>query len=58
MKTHRIYDVSLSVYLGILVRPGNPPVSIDYVKFIARGASSNVSLLHIGSPARVILREL
>jgi kynurenine formamidase len=58
MKTRRIYDVSLSVYPGMLVWPGNPPVSIDYVKFIARGASSNVSLLHIGSPARVFLREL
>jgi kynurenine formamidase len=71
MKTHRIYDVSLSVYPGMLVWPGNPPVSIDYVKSIAQGASSNVppgdyELLCFpprikdgdGAPARVFLREL
>ncbi|MFH1016495.1 MAG: cyclase family protein [Chloroflexota bacterium] len=74
MKTRRIYDVSLPVYPGMLVWPDNPAVSIDYVKPIAQGASSNVSLLHIGShagthvnaprhfiegaPARVFLREL
>lgn len=49
MKTRRIYDVSLPVYPGMLVWPGNPPMAIDYVKSIAQGASSNVSLLHIGS---------
>lgn len=49
MKTRRIYDVSLPIYPGMLVWPGNPPVSIDSAKSIARGDSSNVSLLHMGS---------
>ena len=45
----KVYDVSLTIYPGMLVWPGNPPVTVDTVKSIARGDSSNISLLHIGT---------
>jgi arylformamidase len=49
MTEHRIYDVSLPIHPGMPVWPGNPQVAKDVVKAIARGGSSNVSLLHIGT---------
>lgn len=45
----KVYDVSLPIYPGMIVWPGDPPVSIDNAKSITRGDSSNVSFLHIGS---------
>jgi arylformamidase len=45
----KVYDISLPLYPGIPVWPGDPPVSVDSIKSIAGGDSSNVSLLHIGS---------
>jgi arylformamidase len=45
----RIFDVSLVIYPGMITWPGNPPVTIDTVKAINEGSSSNVSLLHIGT---------
>ncbi len=44
-----VYDISLPIYPGMMVWPGDPAVSIDSIKSIAKGDSSNVSLLHIGS---------
>lgn len=49
MSARKLYDVSLTIYPGMLKWPGNPPVAIDTVKSIAQGDSSNVSLLHIGT---------
>ncbi len=49
MTERRIYDVSLTIYPGMPVWPDNAPVTVDVVKSIARGSSSNVSLLHIGT---------
>ena len=49
IKRKLVYDVSLALKPGIPVFPGNPPLTIDSVKSIARGDSSNVSLLHIGT---------
>ncbi len=49
MSAHKIYDISLTIEPGMMVWPGNAPVAIDTVKSIARGSSSNVSLLHIGT---------
>jgi arylformamidase len=48
-KEQKIYDVSLTIHPDMLVWPGNPPVAVDVAKAIARGGSSNVSLLHIGT---------
>ncbi|MEE9583048.1 MAG: cyclase family protein, partial [Dehalococcoidales bacterium] len=45
----RLYDVSLTIHAGMPVWPGNPPVSVDVVRSIEQGDSSNISLLHIGS---------
>ena len=44
-----VYDVSLPIYSGMLVWPGDPPVSIEAVKAATKGDSSSVSLLHLGS---------
>ena len=44
-----MYDISLTIYPGMLAWPGQPQVAMDTVKSIARGDSSNVSLLHIGT---------
>jgi arylformamidase len=49
MTQRKIFDVSLTVYTGMPVWPGNPQVALDTVKAIAQGSSSNVSLLHIGT---------
>ena len=51
MARHKIYDISLTIYPGMLAWPGQPQVAIDTVKSIAQGESSNVSLLHIGTHA-------
>jgi len=45
----RIYDVSLTIYPGMITWPGDPPVVSDTVKSIEEGSSSNISLLHIGT---------
>lgn len=45
----RIYDVSRTVYAGMDIWPGDPPVSMALVKSIERGDSSNLSLLSMGS---------
>lgn len=45
----RIYDISLPIIAGGVVYPGNPPIEIESHQAIARGESSNVSLLRIGS---------
>ncbi len=44
-----IYDVSMMIYPGMLVWHGDPDVSIDQFKSIARGDSSNVSLMRFGT---------
>ncbi len=44
-----MYDVSLTIYPGMPIWPGHPPVAVETTKSIARGDSSNVSLLHIGT---------
>ncbi|MFC2018366.1 cyclase family protein [Chloroflexota bacterium] len=49
MSSPKIYDVSLPLYPGMPVWPGDAPLSIETVKSIAQGHSSNVSLLHLGS---------
>jgi len=49
MSERKLYDVSLTIHPGMTVWPGDPEVGLDPVKAIARGDSSNVSLLHIGS---------
>ena len=49
MARRKIYDISLTIYPGMLVWPGQPQVAMDTVKSIAQGGSSNVSLLHIGT---------
>lgn len=49
LRRRMVYDISLPIYPGMMVWPGDPAVSIDSVKSIAKGDSSNVSLLHIGS---------
>ncbi len=65
MTERKVYDVSLTIYPSMQVWPGNPKVTVDVVKAIAWGGSSNISLLHIGAhkdsdsaPARVFLREV
>lgn len=45
----KLYDVSMAIHPDMLIWPGNAPVSIDPVKRIAEGSSSNVSLLSIGT---------
>jgi arylformamidase len=49
LRRRMVYDISLPIYPGMIVWPGDPAVSIDSINSIARGDSSNVSLLHIGS---------
>lgn len=44
-----IYDVSLPIVSGGLVYPGNPEIAISPQQEISKGASSNVSLLSLGS---------
>ena len=45
----RIYDVSLPIYPGMIIWPGDPPFIKDVFKSIKEGSSSNISLLHIGT---------
>jgi len=51
MARHKLYDISLTIYSGMLVWPGQPQVAMDTVKSIAQGGSSNVSLLHVSTHA-------
>lgn len=51
MARRKIYDISLTIYPGMLVWPGQPQVAMDTVKSIAQGGSSNVSLLHVSTHA-------
>jgi len=44
-----IYDVSLGVGPEMLTWPGDPPVEVDPAKRIAKGDSSNVSELRLGT---------
>ena len=44
-----IIDVSRPIFTGMPIYPRNPPVEIAPAKRIARGDSSNVSLLTLGS---------
>ena len=44
-----ILDVSRPIFTGMAIYPRNPPVEIAPAKRIARGDSSNVSLLSLGS---------
>ena len=44
-----IIDVSRPIFTGMAIYPRNPPVAITPAKSIARGDSSNVSLLTLGS---------
>jgi arylformamidase len=48
-RPHKVYDVTLPIHPAMVVYHGNPRVSLDTVKSIAQGDSSNVSLLHIGT---------
>ncbi len=45
----RIYDISVTVRSGGVIYPGNPEISIEAEKAIARGDSSNVSRITFGS---------
>ena len=49
MSEPKVYDISLTIQPGMQLFPGNPPFSIDTVKSIPQGSSSNVSLLRIGT---------
>ncbi|MFN2614757.1 MAG: cyclase family protein [Actinomycetota bacterium] len=44
-----IYDVTLGIHDGMLTWPGDPSVSLEPAKRIARGDPSNVSLLTLGT---------
>ena len=44
-----IIDVSRPIFTGMAIYPRNPPVAVTPAKSIARGDSSNVSLLTLGS---------
>ncbi|MFL5560397.1 MAG: cyclase family protein [Gemmatimonadaceae bacterium] len=44
-----IIDVSRPIFTGMAIYPRNPPVEIAAARSIARGDSSNVSLLSLGS---------
>jgi arylformamidase len=45
----RLYDVSVPLMNGGVVYPGNPAIHIELQQDMAKGGSSNVSLLSIGS---------
>ncbi len=45
----RIYDVSLTIYPGMITWPGDSPFILETFKSIDKGDSSNLSLLHMGS---------
>lgn len=46
-----LLDVSLRLSAAVPTYPGNPPFSLEPVKRIAEGASSNVSVLRLGTHA-------
>lgn len=48
-RARTIIDVSRPIFTGMPIYPRNPPVEIAAAKSIARGDSSNVSLLTLGS---------
>lgn len=45
----RIYDITVPLHTGLTVYPGNPEVRVDPQQEIAKGGSSNVSLLACGT---------
>jgi arylformamidase len=45
----RLIDVSLPISPGLPVWPGDPPISIEPAKRIARGDAANVSTLSLGN---------
>jgi arylformamidase len=45
----RIHDISLPIVAGGMIYPGNPPVEIELQQSMAKGGSSNVSTLKLGS---------
>src|SRR5437868_11786021 len=45
----QLFDISVPVMNGGVVYPGNPEIHIEPQQDMARGGSSNVSLLSIGS---------
>jgi arylformamidase len=45
----RIYDISVPIRSGGLVYPGNPEIDISLQQAVAQGASSNVSIIRLGS---------
>jgi arylformamidase len=45
----QLFDISIPVINGGVVYPGNPEIHIERQQDMARGGSSNVSLLSIGS---------
>ncbi|MDY6911761.1 MAG: cyclase family protein [Chloroflexota bacterium] len=49
MTEKKIYDITLTIHPEMLIWPGDALVTVDAVKSIAQGASSNLSLLHIGT---------
>ena len=51
MTARKLYDISLTIYPGMFVWPGQPQVALDTIKSIAQGDLSNISLLHIGTHA-------
>ena len=48
-KPRTIIDVSRPIYTGMPIYPRNPPVEVSPARSIARGDSSNVSALALGS---------
>ncbi len=49
LRRRKLYDISLTIQPDMITYPGDAPVRIDTVKSIARGDSSNLSLLHMGT---------
>ena len=49
MDDKKLYDVSLTISNGMVAWPGDPEVNIKPYKSIKEGASSNVSILQLGS---------
>lgn len=45
----RIHDISIPLHTGLTVYPGNPEVRVEPQQEIAKGGSSNVSTLSLGS---------
>jgi arylformamidase len=49
LRRRKLYDISLIIQPNMITYPGDTPVSIEAVKSIAHGDSSNLSLLRIGT---------